>query len=215
MQLNVIDTTMKKILITTIFAICIIPVLGNEITNVIGDQDQVENIYTEEEINRSDVTMVGVENMDNRALNTQPIKKDNTKKYIIIGVIIGVVGYAVYRKKQKEKRIKDVVIPSFCPTSKRYVTLTLNDVLEASTSCMGNGADEMNMWRMCAMPDNLKSQLTASLINISYNEETTIIVAGSKKGDIVYAQIYCADTLDEKLDAMLNDNKLIKIKLPM
>ncbi len=50
---------MKKILITTIFAICIIPVLGNEITNVIGDQDQVENIYTEEEINRSDVTMVG------------------------------------------------------------------------------------------------------------------------------------------------------------
>lgn len=160
-------------------------------------------------------------------LNTTPTNKGGkARTFIIIGVVVGIVVYAVYRKKRKIARREALVDSVFEWSNRTFSTpspriihhkeLTLDYLLKKDAQeCVVAGATTMNLFRFDSFVERMPEgrDLINGVDNIDENKIIVCVGVDNDNSRDVYVALHHSDALDEKLSAALNKKGVLAIVL--
>lgn len=166
--------------------------------------EQDEHKLTADDSIKSSVTQLSNDKAEPIGANTKKqAHKRSYTTYLIIGGIIAIVGFAVYRKKYKfEYKIVQTDV------------LSLDDIITYAKKYASRGYSNMRIWRLSAMDDTQQFAIKTTLTNrgiSNVDAQTTLISCLEKNGELKPFVIYLAQNLDAKILAVVNTENIIKI----
>ena len=201
---------MKKRILTLIMAVTTISIArAEQVVEQSDNTTDVKSEVVEEGAKVSDAT-TEAESEDKQAAPAK--ESNNTVTYAIIAGSLAGVGYAVYRKRRKAaERRKGYILDESNTRVLRHKELTMDYLLERDAQeCVANGAVEMNLFRLEALTSAMP-MVEVKISNV--DEHNALMCVGvDKAGVMVYATLHCANSLDERLSAVVNSENTIKIK---
>lgn len=198
---------MKNIILLAVFTvISICHSEANQEPQAVDEQPLQEQVL-EGTIDATSVELSTEEIPQIKNDNKASAKQTGYTKYLIIGGIVAVVGFAVYRKQRKTKKSQPFIV-------ERKDRLSLSDIISYARKHASEGYSSMLICRLSAM-DNIKSFVVTTVLNNNgfsdVNEETTLFVCLEKDGEAKAFAVFVAEELDEKLSIAINSENMVKV----
>lgn len=164
-----------------------------------------EQTSTPEEVTQN------VEETEEEAAPAKKEESNNIATYALIAGALAAVGYAVYRKRRKATKKVDGFDESDIRVI-RHKELTMDYILENDAAeCVKSGATELNLCRV----EYFKKAMPNVKFNIKdIDDSKSIISIGvGKDQEPLFVILHAAQSLDEKLSAVVNSENTLKIKM--
>jgi hypothetical protein len=183
-----------RLIISAVFVAVAVSVYANE------EPKELENKPTKEltEAAESPVVVKTDEKADAKETTS-----DNMMWYIIGGIVVAIVGYALYRR-----------------ASRSNVVVSFDDLLSFAELAKNSGAYSVTAFRLSSMPEEQRKilldqmGLTKTFKIKGYNAEFTLVVAQLDENENVISQrVYYGHSFDERLSAAFSAQTMLKIAL--
>jgi hypothetical protein len=166
----------------------------------VEEPKDTEDKPAQEQLEQKD-TVATVQNEEKAVADDE--KSDNTMWYIIGGVVVAIVGYAIFRRSSGSK-----------------VVVTFDELIGYAEAAKNSGASYLTAFKLSSMPEEQQKTLldqmglSATFKRKGYMTDSTLVVAQLDENDNVLSQrVYYGHAFDEKLSAAFSSQTMLKITL--